>query len=99
MAVVHALRICGRAARRRHITSCTGERGTHVSRGRTSTTPAVPDFRRRRSEEPMIRTLCASLVALLSVAAPVAAQEAYPSRPVTIVSPYPPGGAADLTAR
>jgi tripartite-type tricarboxylate transporter receptor subunit TctC len=29
----------------------------------------------------------------------VAAQEAYPTHPVTVVSPYPPGGAADLTAR
>ena len=47
----------------------------------------------------MIRSLCVGLAALLPVAAPVAAQEPYPNRPITIVSPYPPGGAADLTAR
>ena len=47
----------------------------------------------------MIRSLCAGIAAALSIAAPAAAQEPYPSRPITIVSPYPPGGAADLTAR
>jgi tripartite-type tricarboxylate transporter receptor subunit TctC len=47
----------------------------------------------------MIRVLLAGVLALLPLASWVAAQEPFPSRPVTIVSPYPPGGAADLTAR
>jgi tripartite-type tricarboxylate transporter receptor subunit TctC len=47
----------------------------------------------------MIRGLLAALAVLLPVAGWVAAQEPFPTRPVTIVSPYPPGGAADLTAR
>jgi tripartite-type tricarboxylate transporter receptor subunit TctC len=37
------------------------------------------------------------LIAL--VALPVVAQDAYPSRPISVVAPFPPGGVADLTAR
>jgi tripartite-type tricarboxylate transporter receptor subunit TctC len=35
----------------------------------------------------------------LTVAATTFAQDPYPSRPITIVAPFPPGGVADLTAR
>jgi tripartite-type tricarboxylate transporter receptor subunit TctC len=37
------------------------------------------------------------LVALAAL--PAVAQDAYPSRPISIVAPFPPGGVADLTAR
>jgi tripartite-type tricarboxylate transporter receptor subunit TctC len=45
----------------------------------------------------MFRTLIALL---FLAAAPVAmAQETYPSRPITMIVPFPPGGVADLTGR
>jgi tripartite-type tricarboxylate transporter receptor subunit TctC len=47
----------------------------------------------------MLYIVLAGLPVLLALAGNVAAQESYPTRPVTLVSPYPPGGAADLTAR
>jgi tripartite-type tricarboxylate transporter receptor subunit TctC len=38
-------------------------------------------------------------VLVLSLAVAAGGQETYPSRPITLVAPFPPGGVADLTAR
>lgn len=46
-----------------------------------------------------MRPLATVLVLLLLVAAPASADEAFPSRAITIVNPFPPGGQADLTGR
>jgi tripartite-type tricarboxylate transporter receptor subunit TctC len=47
----------------------------------------------------MIRTLTTALTILLLVTGARAADEAFPTRLVTMVNPFPPGGLADLTGR
>jgi len=44
------------------------------------------------------RILFAALVGIVAAAA-AHAQDAYPSRPITMIVPFPPGGVADLTGR
>ncbi len=45
----------------------------------------------------MSRTLITLLFALC--AAPAVAQDAYPSKPITMIVPFPPGGVADIVGR
>jgi tripartite-type tricarboxylate transporter receptor subunit TctC len=48
---------------------------------------------------PRITSVFLSLLALMLAAAPAAAQEKYPSRPIKVIVPYAPGGAVDIVAR
>ena len=41
----------------------------------------------------------ALLAAAWAVPYAMAAQEPFPTRPISLVAPFPPGGVADLTAR
>ena len=45
----------------------------------------------------MTRTIALLLLAAASAVAQ--AQDAYPSKPVTMIVPFPPGGVADITGR
>jgi tripartite-type tricarboxylate transporter receptor subunit TctC len=46
-----------------------------------------------------LKTLCAVALTLGALAGTARAQDAYPTRPVTMVIPFPPGGVADTVGR
>jgi tripartite-type tricarboxylate transporter receptor subunit TctC len=46
----------------------------------------------------VLRTLALALFAL-AVASSASAQDAYPSKPISMIVPFPPGGVADIVAR
>ena len=46
-----------------------------------------------------MRIVVLAFLALATLTSGAIAQEPYPTRPVSIVNPFPPGGIADLTAR
>jgi len=43
--------------------------------------------------------LCCALLSGLGVASPAAAQSDFPTRPITIIVPFPPGGSSDVVTR
>src|SRR5262245_59007029 len=71
-------------------------RAVRLPADKTGSTPAFPreEFMDRR------KFVAGSAAAAAALAIkPSFAQEAYPSRPVTFINPFPPGGAADVVAR
>jgi tripartite-type tricarboxylate transporter receptor subunit TctC len=57
-------------------------------------------LRHNDKEEETMKRIVALAIALVTLAPGFAhAQEPYPSRPVAMIVPFPPGGVADLTAR
>jgi tripartite-type tricarboxylate transporter receptor subunit TctC len=67
-----------------------------------TSSPEVPDITApRRKETPMIRLAKSALAALVTatVFASTAQAQAWPTKPIHIIVPYPPGGSSDIIAR
>jgi tripartite-type tricarboxylate transporter receptor subunit TctC len=47
----------------------------------------------------MLRMLCVIAMIMAAIPGPAAAQEPFPTRPITMIVAFPPGGVADNTAR
>lgn len=53
----------------------------------------------KKINQSSITVLLSTLLALLPLGSGVAAEPAYPTKPIKIVMPFPPGGAGDILAR
>src|SRR5207249_1894025 len=60
----------------------------------------APEYRCREERMDRRRFIVGSAAGAAAFSTATAlAQDAYPSRPITIINPFPPGGAADVVAR